>query len=58
MTNDIKQLAPKFVQVIATEIANQAKTAQSVNSISIKTVKEKFVKMLMEEINKALPDNR
>lgn len=58
MTNDIKQLAPKFVQIIATEIANQAKTAQSVNSISVKSTKERFVKALMEEINKALPDNK
>jgi len=58
MNNEIKSLAPKFVEVIAKEIALQAKAAQSVNNISIKATKEKFVKSLLEEINKALPDGR
>ena len=56
MNNDIKNIAPKIVEIIAKELALQAKSATSVNSLSIKTVKEKFLKLLSDEVNKALPE--
>lgn len=56
MTNDIKNIAPKVVELIAREVATQAKNATSVNNISVKLVKEKFLKLLSEEVSKALPD--
>lgn len=57
MNTEIKALAPKIVEVIAKEIALQAKAARSTDSISLKATKEKFVKSLLDELNKALPDN-
>jgi hypothetical protein len=56
MNNEIKSIAPKFVEIIAKEIALQAKAARSADNISLKATKEKFVKSLLDEINKALPD--
>jgi hypothetical protein len=56
MNNEAKSIAPKLVEIIAKEIALQAKAAKSTDNISIKATKEKFVKTLLDEINKALPD--
>lgn len=58
MNNEIKALVPKLVEIIAKDIALQAKNALTINSISTKNVKDKFVKMLMEEINRVLPDSK
>lgn len=58
MNSEIKSLTPKFVEIIAKEIALQAKNAQTSYSISTKNVKDKFVKLLMEEINRVLPDSK
>lgn len=53
---EIKQLAPKIVEVLAKEIAAQAKTATANNPLSVKAIKEKFSKELLDEVNKILPD--
>lgn len=58
MNNEIKTLVPKLVEIIAKDIALQAKNALTTNSISTKNVKDKFVKILMEEINRVLPDSK
>lgn len=55
-TTEIKQLAPKVVEVLAKEIAVQAKSATSNNPLSLKKIKDDFVKELLNEVNKILPD--
>lgn len=58
MNNEIKALVPKFVEIIAKDIALQARNAQTTNSISTKNIKDKFLKELMEEVNRVLPDSK
>lgn len=54
MNETLKSIAPKLVELIAKELAEQAKNATSINSISVKNVKEKSFKLLNEEVDRVL----
>lgn len=54
MNETLKSIAPKLVELIAKELAEQAKNATSINSISVKNVKEKSFKLLSDEVDKVL----
>ena len=54
MNETLKSIAPKLLELIAKELAEQAKSATSINSISVKNAKEKSFKLLNEEVDKLL----
>jgi hypothetical protein len=54
MNETLKSIAPKLVELIAKELAEQAKNSTSINNISVKSVKEKTLKLLSDEVDKTL----
>jgi hypothetical protein len=55
-SQDLKKITTSLVEVITKEAAFLAKSASSTKPISIKSIKDKYLQTLIEEINKTLPN--